>query len=516
MMKSERVERRTPDRYSILHSITEIKGIMSLLMMLLVLCGCASFVRKDIEYGLPNGYRMGHPLPYQLVVKKFTDERPMSERVSRTPVGGTKSGDEWFKGSLSEEIPKMIAKDFSAANMFETVVYAAGLQNVAHPNTLYMEGKIHSFEYADGNTSRSGRTDISVKLSVQLLDLQNNILWTSPVREALRFPTYSSLHWNQSQHLGFPYLVEAFAECVNDLKQDVYNGSSKWALGGGMPSQATAASITARPVQTHFRLSSVGQKWAVVVGISKYKDSRIAGLRYASADARAFHDWLVSQQGGGYAPSQVRLLLDSEATAQNIRNALFNWLKQALEEDMVTIYFAGHGSPESPDSLNNLFLLPFDVNYSDIATTGFPMWDIETALKRFIKAKKVVVIADACHSGGVGQSFDIARRGNRSIEINPISSGLQNLSQVGDGVAVISASDDKQFSQEGQQWGNGHGVFTYYLLRGLNGDADYNKDGHITLGELIPYLSEKVRRETKNAQSPTVAGKFDPALSIGP
>jgi uncharacterized caspase-like protein len=516
MMKSERVERRTPDRYSILHSITEIKRIMSLLMMLLVLCGCASFVRKDIEYGLPNGYRMDHPLPYQLVVKKFTDERPMSERVSRTPVGGTKSGDEWFKGSLSEEIPKMIAKDFSAANMFETVVYAGGLQNVAHPNTLYMEGKIHSFEYADGNTSRSGRTDIRVKLSVQLLDLQNNILWTSPVREALRFPTYSSLHWNQSQQLGFPYLVEAFAECVNDLKQDVYNGSSKWALGGGMSSQATAASITARPVQTHSRLSSVGQKWAVVVGISKYKDSRIAGLRYASADARAFHDWLVSQQGGGYAPSQVRLLLDSEATAQNIRNALFNWLKQALEEDMVTIYFAGHGSPESPDSLNNLFLLPFDVNYTDIATTGFPMWDIETALKRFIKAKKVVVIADACHSGGVGQSFDIARRGNRSIEINPISSGLQNLSQVGDGVAVISASDDKQFSQEGQQWGNGHGVFTYYLLRGLNGDADYNKDGHITLGELIPYLSEKVRRETKNAQSPTVAGKFDPALSIGP
>jgi uncharacterized caspase-like protein len=58
-------------------------------------------------------------------------------------------------------------------------------------------------------------------------------------------------------------------------------------------------------------------------------------------------------------------------------------------------------------------------------------------------------------------------------------------------------------------------VFTYYFLKGLNGDADYNNDGHLTLGELIPYLSEKVRRETRNAQSPTVAGKFDPALSIG-
>jgi len=258
-----------------------------------------------------------------------------------------------------------------------------------------------------------------------------------------------------------------------------------------------------------------GQKWAVVIGISKYKDSRIAGLRYASADARSIYEWLISQQGGGYAPSRVTLLLDSEATAQNIKNALFNWLKQPLDEDMVTIYFAGHGSPESPDSPNNLFLLPFDSVYDNVAATGFPMWDIETALKRFIKAKKVVVIADACHSGGVGQSFDIARRGDRSIQINPINLGLQNLSQIGDGIAVISASDDKQLSQEGQQWGNGHGVFTYYLLRGINGDADYNKDGHVTLGELIPYISEKVRRETKNAQSPTVSGKFDPALSIG-
>jgi hypothetical protein len=265
-----------------------------------------------------------------------------------------------------------------------------------------------------------------------------------------------------------------------------------------------------RPAQ-----QAIGQKWAVVIGISKYKDSRVAGLRYASADARSFYDWLISQQGGGYAPSQIRLLLDSGATAESIKNALFSWLKQALEEDMVTIYFAGHGSPESPDSPNNLFLLPFDTKYNDIASTGFPMWDVETALKRFIKAKKVVVIADACHSGGVGQSFDIARRGDRSVKINPISSGLQNLSKIGDGVAVISASDDKQFSQESQSWGGGHGVFTYFLLKGLNGDADYNRDGQVTMGELIPYLSEQVRRDTRNAQSPTVSGKFDPAMSIG-
>jgi hypothetical protein len=262
-------------------------------------------------------------------------------------------------------------------------------------------------------------------------------------------------------------------------------------------------------------VSPVSQRWAVVVGISNYDDSRIPSLRYAAKDAETFYNWLTYPQGGKYAPSRVKLLLNEKATGKNIKNALFVWLKRAIEEDLVTIYFAGHGSPESPDSSGNLFLLPYDTQYDNIATTGFPMWDIETALKRFIKARKVIVIADACHSGGVGQSFDVARRAARAIKINPISSGLQNLSKMGDGVCVISASDDKQFSQEDRKWGGGHGVFTYFLLAGLKGKADYSKDGNVTLGELIPFLSEQVRRETRNAQSPTIAGKFDPAITIG-
>jgi len=98
--------------------------------------------------------------------------------------------------------------------------------------------------------------------------------------------------------------------------------------------------------------------------------------------------------------------------------------------------------------------------------------------------------------------------------VNPIASGLQSLSRVGDGIAVISASDERQLSAEGARFGGGHGVFTYFLIEGLRGAADYSRDGRVSLGELIPYLSENVRRETQSAQSPTVAGKFDPAMSI--
>lgn len=257
-----------------------------------------------------------------------------------------------------------------------------------------------------------------------------------------------------------------------------------------------------------------GANWAVVIGISEYQDSRIPALRYASSDAKGFYDWLISPEGGRHAPDRVQLLRDKEATGSNIKNSLFTWLRGALEEDIVTIYFAGHGSPDSPDGTKNLFLLPYDANYSAIASSGFPMWDIETALSRFIKAKRVVVIADSCHSGGVGESFGRATRGVGGVIANPISSGLQELSNVSAGICVISASGENQLSQESQEWGGGHGVFTHYLLEGLHGKADYTSDGLITLGELVPYLSEQVRRATRNAQTPIVAGKYDPGMAL--
>lgn len=299
---------------------------------------------------------------------------------------------------------------------------------------------------------------------------------------------------------------------AKNLLDDFFNSPGRQSAPAKMEEKPTGIMPKTKPPEA---LEILSARWAVIIGISSYQDTQIPTLRYASSDARAFHDWIVSPDGGKYAPSRVRLLLNEQATGANIKMALFEWLREAIEEDMVVIYFAGHGSPESPENPNNLYLLPYDTRYGSIATTGFPMWDIETALKRFIKARKVVVLADACHSGGVGQSFDIARRANRGVRINPISSGIQNLSQIGDGICVISASTENQFSQESAEWGGGHGVFTHFLLEALKGNADYNRDLLVSLGELSSYLSEQVRRSTRNAQSPTVSGRYDPALTLG-
>lgn len=261
--------------------------------------------------------------------------------------------------------------------------------------------------------------------------------------------------------------------------------------------------------------SSDGRRFAVVIGISDYKDSRIPRLRYADADARGFAAWLTSQTGGRYAPADVKVLVGPEATSEAIRKALFQWLGQALAEDMVTIYFSGHGTPASPSQPQNLFLVPYDTDYEQIAATGFPMWDIETALKRFIVARRVVVIADACHAGGVGSAFVDPARSIVMETTTAVTGGLEKLSKVNDGIAVITSASPSQLSLESEKWGGGHGLFTHFLLKGLAGEADYNHDGKVTLGELTLYLSEQVRHESHSDQSPEVAGKFDPALTLG-
>ncbi|MFC1693386.1 tetratricopeptide repeat protein [Candidatus Latescibacterota bacterium] len=363
-------------------------------------------------------------------------------------------------------------------------------------------------EKAKDNYYKAVELDSELKLAEKYSDLMNVYKRAGNTDKTIEYFTHAINYYNQA--LAYNPNNKFALEKLKEFEKNYSLASLQTQVSS---STSILQNINPSSPET-LRLPSSGLHWAVVIGVSKYQDSQITPLRYASKDAKTIYDWLVSPSGGKYSPSQVNVLLDENATYQNIREALFVWLQQALEEDVITLYFAGHGSPESPDSPDNLFFLPYDTNYDNIATTAFPMWDIETALKRFIKAKKVVVMADACHSGGVGQAFDIARRANRGIKKNTISSGFQNLSQIGDGVCVISASEENQYSQEGQQWGGGHGIFTYYILEGLKGNADYNNDSLVTLGELIPYLSQTVRRETKNAQSPTVAGRFDPALSI--
>ena len=240
------------------------------------------------------------------------------------------------------------------------------------------------------------------------------------------------------------------------------------------------------------------QAWAVIVGVSEYQNPGIPSLKFADKDAEAFANFLRRPEGGSYDSDHMLILLNKDATLAKVKDALINFLTQAIDMDLVIIYFAGHGAPE-PARPANTYLLTYDSDPNALGTSAFPMWDIQTVLARYITAKRVIVFSDACHSGAISVNF--ATRGLGSAEENLVNQYLADLSKTKPGIVVFTASAAGEVSQEFPDMG--HGAFTYYMLEGLEGKADYNNDYTITINELMQYVEEQVKRKTHGAQNPT-------------
>ncbi|HUH14083.1 MAG TPA: caspase family protein [Longimicrobiales bacterium] len=249
----------------------------------------------------------------------------------------------------------------------------------------------------------------------------------------------------------------------------------------------------------------IDKRWAVIVGISDYASADIPDLGYASKDAQAFHDFLRSDAAGPFEEENILLLKDADATGQALREAMFVFLQQADWDDLVVIYFAGHGAPD-PSRPDNLYLLPTDADVNALAATGFPMWDVKTALRRQISAERVVVIADACHSGGTGEGAEGP---------NPISSSFADLFSPSRRL-TLTAADSNELSYEDERWGGGHGVFTHALLRGLAGEADGDGNGIVTFSEVAEFVASSVASETAGKQNPQRTGLGDVPLAVVP
>lgn len=252
------------------------------------------------------------------------------------------------------------------------------------------------------------------------------------------------------------------------------------------------------------------EKYAVVVGISKYRhpSGGLTNLRFADRDASAFYDFLLSPSGGSFKKENVRLLLNEDATSQNVRSALFTFLTKPREQDLVILYFAGHGSPD-PHDRRNLYLLTHDTQLADMGGTAFPMWQLQDVFVRILKAKRVVTFADSCHSYGVsGQLYGGSEKSN-----NLINQYLATYATSADR-AVITASDISELSAESEKWGGGHGVFTHFVLEGLRGQGDVNQDGVVTAGELFHYVRGQVQKETDFQQTPIAMPGLAEALPL--
>lgn len=140
------------------------------------------------------------------------------------------------------------------------------------------------------------------------------------------------------------------------------------------------------------------EKYAVVVGVSHYKDHHIPQLSFADQDAESISKFLIEE--GRFRPENVHLVLNENATLKQLKTELRTFLAKPREEDLVLIYFSGHGSNDVVNNPIAWYLLPYETDRNNMGGTAFPMEEIQDVF-RVIKARRIVTFADACHSAGI-------------------------------------------------------------------------------------------------------------------
>jgi uncharacterized caspase-like protein len=236
-----------------------------------------------------------------------------------------------------------------------------------------------------------------------------------------------------------------------------------------------------------------GKTRALIVGISKYEF--IDTLQYADVDAKMFADYLRQNNFWGIDKDDITLLLNNKAKYGDLTVQLQRIAMISKPGDNLLFYFSGHGDVETQTIFNRGYLLAYDTYSSNYMANGLRVDDLKDLFVTLLSNNvKVIIVTDACRSGKLAGGMKGAE-----FTAAAISSMWKNE------IKILS-SQPGQLSYEDKKWGNGRGVFSYYLINGLNGDADANKDSSITLSELEMYVGSNVARETGNKQQPIFVG----------
>ena len=235
-------------------------------------------------------------------------------------------------------------------------------------------------------------------------------------------------------------------------------------------------------------------KYAVIIGISDYKYlsskpaiNSLSDLKYCHNDAAKFRDFITDNKRSGGDWKYI-FLVDSNATSRNIDEALTSTLMNAKRNDLVFIFFSGHGRchPEDPDQV---FLLTYDFE-PDYHRAGFS-YDALQGLIKDSKAEHIIAFIDACKSGTIGFKGGVSEG-----SFNQDALG-NKINQMPENKVIFTSGRSTQVSWEDDDFRMG--IFTYFLIRGLSGEApEYSNSNFVNLGELENYVITNVEVRTKN------------------
>jgi hypothetical protein len=222
----------------------------------------------------------------------------------------------------------------------------------------------------------------------------------------------------------------------------------------------------------------IADKWAVIVGISQFQKSAL-NLQYAAKDATDFRNFLINKCH--FAPDHVKLLTNSQATKNRILDVMGDsWLPRVtLPDDLVVIFFSSHGSPSDMDVAGVNYIVAHDTNPEKLFTTGIDIQELAATIKKRVHASRVLVIFDACHSGGASDASKGIRR-QANVDASLLAQGT--------GCMVICSSQKNEASWESKKYPNG--VFTHTLI-----DAFQSKGSATKLTDAFAFLKTGVQQE---------------------
>ena len=237
---------------------------------------------------------------------------------------------------------------------------------------------------------------------------------------------------------------------------------------------------------------------ALIIGVADYEKTNANAL-YADKDAQQFYDYATMKLG--IKSSNIKELVNAKADRVEITLAVKDWIARSTKSGKTDVYifFAGHGLATSDGK--DMFLLPYD---------GLPRLLQDSAIKRdqlfadIQKAnpKSVTVFLDTCYSGTTrGTDMLVA---SRPIMIKAKEQSIPN------NFTVFSAAAGDQTSKPLEE--AKHGMFSYFLMKGMEGDADTNNDNKITARELHSYVEQNVVQQSSGSQTPELQGDKDRVL----
>lgn len=257
----------------------------------------------------------------------------------------------------------------------------------------------------------------------------------------------------------------------------------------------------------------LGRTVALIVGVNQYKNAAIPKLQFAVKDAEAIRDRFLAKIPT--VQPVVTLLTDEAASRERIIAGVNEIIATAQKDDTVLIYFSLHGLADRTGR-DDGYLVAWDADIDNIQTTGVSVQDLQRRIGR-IQARRVFVLLDACFSGTAVTSW---AAGARSFNVGPTTrSVLSNtvFDQIKSqrGRFVLSASRPSETAMEFAQLGSG--LFTYFLIKGAEGEAAVRGNPFVTVGDLYSYVSMNVVRFARGlgqTQTPQMFGEFDGAPPI--